>query len=548
MRFAHVRPVSVSLVTGSVLIVSAMWFSVAAAPAADSSTARPNVQPTINVVSGTAEQCEPLTLPKPSPSPSPTPSKTPSPTNSPTPTVSVTPSNTPTPTDTGTPTGTSTPTSTATPTDTVTPTSSATVSSTATSSNTATPTDPPTSSKTATPTDPPTSKTATPASTGTSPAPSGTSSPSQDPGVSPSATTDPSPSPSTSPSVTSSAAPGTLKVSGTAKPAAAPANTAHKTATTQQTATAQKTTATQQASGAKTATPAKTTVRGTDPAASAAVAASSGSTPVPVKGSSTQVRLCVEIARSQATVELGHAAQWTVSAWTQNGNVPDAVVRLVSAPASMTALFNFGCGSEDGTASCDLGEVAAGSAPRQLAAQVAVPATATTGTSVQLSVVASAAHLSKDPRATAGIPITAAAGGGTGGSGGSGGNPVTTTTPLPIGNLPYVTGAGGSGSTLSPGGNAGGLFPTVNPASGSASGTQGQKASAKTVANTSALPLGAPVVGAQLVGLGVLALAFVLAVTRMSIRRRPATATAARSQPTTSSPADKDKDKDAKEG
>lgn len=314
------------------------------------------------------------------------------------------------------------------------------------------------------------------------------------------------------------------------------------------------------------ATPKKTTVSGTDPAASAAVAASNGSTPVPVKGSSKQVKLCVEIVRSQSTVELGHTARWTVSAWTQGGNVPDAVVRLVSGRASLTAQFNFGCGSEDGTASCDLGEVAAGSAPRQLQAQVALPATATTVTSVQLSAVASAAHLPKDPRATSAIPVTApAAGGGSGGTGGtggggtgtggggtgSGGNPATTTSPLPIGNLPYVTGAGGNGSTLSPGGNAGGLFPTVNPSSGSASGAQGQKDSAKTVANTSALPLGAPVVGAQLVGLGVLALAFVLAVTRMSIRRRPAPATPAGAQPSTSSPAGKDKDnkdKDAKEG
>jgi hypothetical protein len=47
------------------------------------------------------------------------------------------------------------------------------------------------------------------------------------------------------------------------------------------------------------------------------------------------------------------------------------------------------------------------------------------------------------------------------------------------------------------------------------------------MANTSALPEGAPVVGAQLAGLVALALAFVVAVTRLSIRRRPALAESA---------------------
>lgn len=42
------------------------------------------------------------------------------------------------------------------------------------------------------------------------------------------------------------------------------------------------------------------------------------------------------------------------------------------------------------------------------------------------------------------------------------------------------------------------------------------------IANTAALPEGAPIIGAQVAGLLALALAFVLAVTRLSIRRRPA--------------------------
>jgi hypothetical protein len=243
-------------------------------------------------------------------------------------------------------------------------------------------------------------------------------------------------------------------------------------------------------------------------------------TSAPATSAPAQVSLCVAISRAQANIERGLAATWVVSAWTKGGTVPDATLRLAATPANLTAQFSFGCGSFDGSASCDLGEMVAQSAQRQLQAQVTVPASST-GTSVKLTVIASAAHLSFDPTASAVVAVTAAP---------TPPNPVvpppiTTTTPLPIGDLPQVNGAGGVSSTLSPGGNAAGLFPTLSPSPSPVPGTQGQqKANAKTVANTAALPLGAPVVGAQLVGLSVLALAFVLAVTRMSIRRRPASA------------------------
>jgi hypothetical protein len=68
----------------------------------------------------------------------------------------------------------------------------------------------------------------------------------------------------------------------------------------------------------------------------------------------------------------------------------------------------------------------------------------------------------------------------------------------------------------------------------------GHKASTRPVADTSALPEGAPVIGAQLAGLAALALAFVLAVTRLTIRRRPvpanATTDAAAATPPTETP------------
>ncbi len=81
--------------------------------------------------------------------------------------------------------------------------------------------------------------------------------------------------------------------------------------------------------------------------------------------------------------------------------------------------------------------------------------------------------------------------------------------------------------TLSQGGNAGGLFPTINAARAKDPAQRTGKTRSRPVADTSALPEGASVVGAQLAGLAALAVAFVLAVTRLSIRRHPGQAKAA---------------------
>jgi hypothetical protein len=70
---------------------------------------------------------------------------------------------------------------------------------------------------------------------------------------------------------------------------------------------------------------------------------------------------------------------------------------------------------------------------------------------------------------------------------------------------------------MSPAGNASGLFPTLDPKPASSSAA---KARTRPVANTSALPESAPIFGGQIAGLAALALAFVLAVTRLSVRRR----------------------------
>jgi hypothetical protein len=218
----------------------------------------------------------------------------------------------------------------------------------------------------------------------------------------------------------------------------------------------------------------------------------------------------------QQSRERGQAAQWAVAAWTTGGNVPDAKLRLQATPASAgTPRFTVGCGSDDGTSSCDLGAVEATSAQRELQAQVTVPVTASTVTSVSLTVTGSAASLRTDPAAAAAITVLAPP------------TPVGASLTLTAGTVPGVT-APALSPTLSAGGNASGLFPTLDPQSPDPrpAGTAGTRQ----VANTSALPAGSSAgsstLGAQVAGLVALALAGVFAVTRISVRR-PAPAAAA---------------------
>jgi len=226
-----------------------------------------------------------------------------------------------------------------------------------------------------------------------------------------------------------------------------------------------------------------------------------------------------------------------VTAWTTGGNVPDATVRLVAAPTSLKPTFSFGCGSDDGSASCDLGALDASSAQRQLQAKVTVAASATTVTSVRLTAVAAAANVSKDPQVSEATTVTAApaatpsssSSSSSSSSGNSTTDPTTPgidTSPLSVGDLPGIADVPSASPLLSPGGNAAGLFPSLTPSADPPGKAGTDKASGRAVANTAALPLGAPVIGGQLVGLGVLALAFVLAVARLSLRRRPAAAQA----------------------
>jgi hypothetical protein len=248
------------------------------------------------------------------------------------------------------------------------------------------------------------------------------------------------------------------------------------------------------------------------------------------------------VARQQASITRGHSAEWTVIVSAIDGNVSGVDLHLSVSPSSQSAKFTFGCKSGDGTASCDLGTVDSSSAARQLSAQVAVADSATSVKSVTLTATGSSKVLTKKPQASAAVAVSAPVKAKPAASGpptqtpppSSATPPASTTTTVPpvapgvsstlgVGSLPFLNSSGSS--SLSPGGNASGLFPTLSPSSASSSGSQpaavGGNANARPVADTSALPEGSSsVIGAQLVGLGALALAFILAVTRLSVRRR----------------------------
>jgi hypothetical protein len=232
----------------------------------------------------------------------------------------------------------------------------------------------------------------------------------------------------------------------------------------------------------------------------------------------SKTSLCVSLQRSQVSVKRGQAAQWVVSAWTENGNVPTATVRLKASPSSQVPEFSFGCGSYDGSASCNLGAVFSGSSRRQILARITVPAADTTVTSVKLTATASAANLVKEPSVSVTVSVGNAAASPSS-SQSSDPPPGDSQSQLPVGSLPAIGGVGPS-SSLSPGGNASGLFPTINPSSVPSPGTA-LNASARPVADSVPLGIGTPVIDAQLFGLGALGLAFLLAATRFSVRRRP---------------------------
>jgi hypothetical protein len=179
---------------------------------------------------------------------------------------------------------------------------------------------------------------------------------------------------------------------------------------------------------------------------------------------------------------------------------------------------------------------APGSTATALLAQVAVGSNATSVTSVTLKAVAdlAGAQLKQPPAAAETVQVSApgkttspssssqGSGSSTVGDGGTLGNGLGgDTSSIGVGPIPDLNNAG---SSLIDPGNAAGLFPQISPSDtpSPAPGAGSRAADAKAAPTVSLLPLGMPVVTAQIVGLIALAVALLLAMTRISLRRRPA--------------------------
>ena len=220
-----------------------------------------------------------------------------------------------------------------------------------------------------------------------------------------------------------------------------------------------------------------------------------------------------------------------------NGSAANVSVALAAQPASLKPTFTSGCAEGDGTASCTVSSVS-DKQPANLNAQIPVASDATSVTSVKLTATASIVTWVRwePPSAAETVAVTAAAASASRAKSSPAAAPQT---PLPLGPIPNLNGVSnklignGVSSSLIAAGNASSLFPAINPSAtpNSSPGIQpqGHKQNAEPVSgssdssDSSALGFvasGKPGITGQVAGLIALALAVMLTVTRLSLRRR----------------------------
>lgn len=227
--------------------------------------------------------------------------------------------------------------------------------------------------------------------------------------------------------------------------------------------------------------------------------------------------LCVSVQRSQASITRGHTATYIVRVSTRNTSAPDVSVALTAQPMSQKATFTKGCTKGDGTAQCTVSSVSA-KRPVVLQAQIAVASSATRVKSVKLTATASIATVQnwKAPTVAETTAVTST-------SARSRKPPLLSPLPLPALPLGPIPDLNGVGSTLIQAGNATQLFPIITP-SPVPSGTRAAhprptKPRTRPASDSRALSPGSPLLPARVAGLILLALAIVLAMTRLSLRR-----------------------------
>jgi hypothetical protein len=234
----------------------------------------------------------------------------------------------------------------------------------------------------------------------------------------------------------------------------------------------------------------------------------------------------VSVQRSQASISRGQQAAYVVRVSTENnGSAADVTVALTAQPSGQKPTFTSGCAKGAGTASCTVGTVS-GKQPVSLKAQIPVAASATSVTSVKLTATASIVTTEKwtPPSAAETVAVTAASASPSkspAGSSPAGSSPagVVPGGALPLGPIPNLNGIS---SQLIGAGNAAGLFPAINPSAtpSPSPGSPAADGQRRPAPDSSAIAFVKPGLTGQVAGLIALAVAVMLTVTRLSLRKR----------------------------
>jgi hypothetical protein len=225
----------------------------------------------------------------------------------------------------------------------------------------------------------------------------------------------------------------------------------------------------------------------------------------------------------KASISRGQQAAYIVRVSTENnGSAANVTVALAARPSSLKPTFTSGCAKGEGTASCTVSSVS-DKQPVSLKAQIPVAASATSVTSVKLTATASVATTEKwtPPSAVETVAVTAASASPSGSPTGTSSAGVSPGTTLPLGPIPNLNNVS---SQLIGAGNASGLFPAINPSAtpSPSPGSQapGGRRDSRPVSGSSAIAFVQPGLTGQVAGLIALAVAILLTVTRLSLRKR----------------------------
>jgi hypothetical protein len=231
----------------------------------------------------------------------------------------------------------------------------------------------------------------------------------------------------------------------------------------------------------------------------------------------------VSVQRSQASISRGQKAVYVVQVSTgNNGSASGVTLALTARPASQKPVFTSGCLKGEGTASCAVSSVS-DKQPVSLRAQIPVAAGASSVTSVRLTATASVVTTEKwtPPSAGETVAVTAASASPAGSPAGASPPGISPETTLPLGPIPNLNGVY---SQLIGAGDASGLFPAISPSDTPSplpgSPAPGGEAKGRPNPSSSAIAFVQPGLTGQVAGLIALAVAVLLTVTRLSLRRR----------------------------